>query len=276
MLVKDLPTQAARSVGMLNDGLLMRVGNAVERTAYKRADHIVVISDAFARYIEALGIEPARISLIPDWADFESIQPTMADPDVRRMLGAGPDQFLVVHSGNMGAKQDLINVVKAAAILGSDTRITIALIGDGTERAKIADQIAQERISNLRLLPLQSVNDFPKVLAAADVLLVNQAPLVVDSVLPSKLLAYMASERPVLAAAHAQSTTAELVRTAMCGLVAEPGNPEALAVAIRSMASKRDDLGVMGQRGRAYVKQHFERRTILQKWDDLLAALIAN
>jgi glycosyltransferase involved in cell wall biosynthesis len=274
MLVKDLPTQAASSVGMLQDGLLLRVGQMVERSAYKHASHIVVISSAFAAYLRSLGVEAARISEIPDWADLESIQPAAPDYGMRNALGAGPNDFLVVHSGNMGAKQDLLNVVAAAAILRDKRHIKLALVGDGTERPKIAEAIATMKVENLKLLPLQASTAFPKVLAAADVLLVNQAPLVVDSVLPSKLLAYMASARPVLAAAHSQSTTAGLVGLASCGVVAEPGRPEALAAAIQSMASSKYDLEAMGRRGRAYAEAHFDRRTVFDRWDDLLAELI--
>jgi glycosyltransferase involved in cell wall biosynthesis len=77
----------------------------------------------------------------------------------------------------------------------------------------------------------------------------------------------------VLAAAHPQSTTADLVRRAACGVVTEPGRPEALAAAIRSM-TLRGDLAGMGQRGRLYVAQYFDKDTILQRWEDLLANLV--
>jgi colanic acid biosynthesis glycosyl transferase WcaI len=276
MLVKDLPTEAARSVGMLQEGSMLRVGRAVERVAYKAASHIVVISNAFATYIRSLGVEDARISEIPDWVDVETIQPADPDQKMRSRLGAGPGDFLVLHSGNMGAKQDLLNVVAAATLLRNERRIRIALIGDGTERTKIAEAVSAQHIENLKLLPLQPSNEFPNVLAAADVLLVNQAPMVVDSVLPSKLLAYMASGRPVLAAAHTQSTTAELVRRSSCGVVAEPGRPAALAAAITAMARGLHELGGMGRQGRVYVEAHFERNTVLRRWDDLLAELMGD
>jgi colanic acid biosynthesis glycosyl transferase WcaI len=176
----------------------------------------------------------------------------------------------------MGAKQDLINVVAAAEMLQSETRVKIALVGDGTERAKIEQAVSVKKLGNLRLLPLQSTADFPKVLSAADGLLVNQAPLVMDSVLPSKLLTYMAAERPVLAAVHPDSTTADLVRRASCGVVAPAGQPAALAAAIRSMADMSKDglaRNEMGVRGRRYVTEHFERKAVLRQWDDLIAGL---
>lgn len=276
MLVKDLPSEAAKSVGMMHDGRLMRLATALEGSAYRRADHIVVISSAFARYIGSLGVRSENISEIPDWADLDAIQPKRPDRHMRSLLGAGPDDFLVVHSGNMGAKQDLINVVAAAVKVQEDQTIKIALVGDGAERAKLDEAIRASGLSNIRLLPLQPAAEFPKVLAAGDALLINQAPLIRDSVLPSKLLTYMAAERPVIAAVHPESTTADLVRRASCGVVTAAGQPAALAASIRYMAAASKvsiDLSGMGRRGRRYVAEHFERVSILKKWDDLLADL---
>jgi colanic acid biosynthesis glycosyl transferase WcaI len=175
----------------------------------------------------------------------------------------------------MGAKQDLLNVVDAAAGLNGEPRFKLALVGDGTERVMIEAYIARRRLANIKVLPLQSSQDFPRVLAAADVLLLNQAPLVMDSVLPSKLLTYMAAEKPVLAAVHPQSTSADLVRRASCGVVAAAGQPVALAESIRSMAASNENLDMsgMGKRGREYVTKHFERASILKRWDELLISL---
>jgi glycosyltransferase involved in cell wall biosynthesis len=276
VLVKDLPTEAASSVGMLKDGAVLRVGRAVEHLGYRLADHVVVISSAFATYIQGVGVDATKISVIPDWANIESIKPGRPNQAMRQRLGAGPDDFLVVHTGNMGAKQDLLNVVAAAELLGEDTHVKIALIGDGQERDRVAESIAARNVHNITLLPLQASQEFSAVLSAADALLVNQAPMVVDSVLPSKLLAYMASGRPIVAAVHSLSLTADLVRRAKCGFVAEPGRPDNLAAQIRSLAypsSRNQNLTAIGQRGRAYVEQHFERRAILAQWDELLARI---
>jgi len=66
------------------------------------------------------------------------------------------------------------------------------------------------------------------------------------------------------------------VHRADCGVVSEAGNPEALAAAIRSMSlSAREpaDLAAMGQRGRAYALEYFDRSLVLERWDRLIADL---
>lgn len=76
------------------------------------------------------------------------------------------------------------------------------------ERDKVAEDVTARHLDKIRLLPPQASHVFSTVLAAADALLINQAPMVVDSVLPSSLFSHMASGRPVMAAAHSKSTTA--------------------------------------------------------------------
>jgi glycosyltransferase involved in cell wall biosynthesis len=274
--VQDLPTEAARSVGMLRGRSTLRVARVVEQMGYKLADHIVVISNVFATYLQALGIDNSRISDIPNWADLDSVGAGTANEEMRIRLGAYGQDFLVVYTGNMGAKQDLLNVVSAAALLKQQKHIKFALVGDGQERQKIADEVAARGLENVKLLPLQSAADFSTVLASGDALLINQAPMVVDSVLPSKLLTYMASGRPVLAAVHGDSTTAQLVREARCGVVAAPGRPDILAKQISEMAFGSDQkatMDEMGRRGRAHAERHFGRESVLRRWDDLLANL---
>jgi colanic acid biosynthesis glycosyl transferase WcaI len=279
VLVQDLPTEAARSVGMLKGGVAFSVGRSLEHLAYRLADHLVVISTAFAKHLHVLGVEASKISEIPNWADVESIKPAAQDQAMRARLGAGPSDFLVVYTGNMGAKQDLLNVVAAANLLNDDNHVKIALVGDGQERDRVAEDITRRGLDNIKLFPLQASHEFSTVLSAADALLINQAPDVVNSVLPSKLLSYMAAGRPVVAAVHPNSTTADLVRRSGCGEVADPGRPEALAGELRAMASRNEghrELAIMGNSGRTYVEQYFERRAILSKWDALLADVVAS
>jgi colanic acid biosynthesis glycosyl transferase WcaI len=274
--VQDLPTEAARSVGMLRGQFTLQLARAVERLGYKLADRLVVVSGAFTSYLESLGVANSRIIEIPNWADLESVRPQPADREMRKRLGANGQDFLVVHAGNMGAKQDLVNVVSAAALVRRERHIKFALVGDGQERQRIATEVTAQGLENVKLLPLQPANEFSRVLASSDALLINQAPMVVDSVLPSKLLSYMASGRPVFAAVHSDSTTADMVLRAACGVVLEPGQPTVLAAAIRSVASRNgrsDAFDAMGRSGRDFVEKHFKRGAILTRWSEFLQSL---
>ena len=109
------------------------------------------------------------------------------------------------------------------------------------------------------------------MLAAADALLVSQRAQVVDSVLASKVLSYMASGRPIIAAVARLSATADLVRAANCGIVVAPEDTEALANGIERLRRDPDMCRRMGNNGRTHVVEGFSKGAVLRQWDALLA-----
>ena len=81
----------------------------------------------------------------------------------------------------------------------------------------------------MRFLPLQPAESFPQMLASADVLALHQHAGVTDSVVPSKMLTYMASGKPSCGHSRAGSGTQRVISLAGCGLAVEPENPAAFA-----------------------------------------------
>ena len=67
---------------------------------------------------------------------------------------------------------------------------------------------------------------------------------------PAASTAILAAGRPVIAAAEAESETAQLVARVGCGVVVPPGDPFALARAIRAAHDGEYDLAEMGRRAR--------------------------
>jgi colanic acid biosynthesis glycosyl transferase WcaI len=275
LLVKDLPLEAALSVGMMRPGRGHRAGEWLERKAYALADRIVVIHPRFQRSLTRQGVPSSRMVVIPDWVDVEEIRLRSPEPDMRALLGSSNGEFVVLHAGNMGEKQGLGIAVDAARIAGQQAPVRLALVGDGPQRRALEVMVREGEIGNVRLLPLQAGSTFPRLLAAADALLLTQRADVLDSVAPSKLLAYMAAGRPILAAAHPQSVAAHLVTEAGCGVIVQPEAPEALAEAMRTLRADPERRRALGLSGRRFVERHFDKRVILARWEELLAETAA-
>ncbi len=275
LLVQDLPLDAALAVGLLRPGRVVALGRWLERLVYSLADRIIVISTGFRERLVEAGVPSTSIVEIPNWVDTDRVRPLPPEPALRRQLGAAPGDFLVVHTGNMGEKQGLASAVAAARGVNGAQPFTLSLIGDGSDREAIAEAVARERLANVHLLPLQPAELFPRLLAAADALLLNQRAAVVESVAPSKLLTYMAAGRPVLAAVNPASEAARVVRGAECGVLVEPEQPAALARAVAALAAdpaRRDRLGANGRR---YVETHYTREAVLARYERCLEELAA-
>jgi colanic acid biosynthesis glycosyl transferase WcaI len=267
--LQDIVPDAALSTGMMQAGRAVALSRRLERFVYARADRITVISEGFRENLLAKGVPPEKVEVLSNWVDAGRFL-SVSDPDVRRALGAPDGEMLVLHTGNMGAKQGLETVVDAAAqLMGED--IAITLIGDGQSRAGLEARASALAARNLKFLPLQS--DLPATLAAADVLILSQRAQVTDSAAPSKLLTYMASGKPIVATVNESSEAGQLIRRAHCGVVVPPEKPALLAEALRELHRHPERHAELGAAGRRHVSEHFDRQVTLQRWERLLEGL---
>jgi colanic acid biosynthesis glycosyl transferase WcaI len=271
IILTDLASDAAMATGILKDGLAVRMARAIEGFGYRQADRVVCICDGFVEKLTERGIAPDRLKLIPLWGDTENVYPITGATKFRQANGISDQQFLVMHTGNMGKKQDLMNVVRAAELSKDLNDIVWLLIGQGEELAALEEAIRQRQLRNIRLLPLQPADALAEMYSAASVLLLNQKAAVVESVIPSKLLTYMAAGRPILAAVSDKSETARYVERAKCGRIIHSEDPMALveaALSLRADGALREKLG---SNGRAYVLEHFTKDKILREYELLFS-----
>jgi colanic acid biosynthesis glycosyl transferase WcaI len=271
IILTDLASDAAIATGILKDGLAVRMARAIEGFGYRQADRVVCICDGFVEKLTERGIAPDRLKLIPLWGDTENVYPITGATKFRQANGITDQQFLIMHTGNMGRKQDLMNVVRAAELSKDREDVEWLLVGQGEELAALEEAIRQRRLKNIRLLPLQPADALAEMYSAADVLLLNQKAAVVESVIPSKLLTYMAAGRPILAAVSNKSETARYVERAKCGRIIHSEDPMALvegALSLRADGALREKLGT---NGRAYVLEHFTKNKILREYELLFS-----
>ena len=134
----------------------------------------------------------------------------------------------------------------------------------GESRSTIESLVHRYGIEDeVRLLPLQPENEMANMYSAANLLLLNQIRSIKDTVIPSKLLTYMAAGKPVLAAVNINSQGAILLKEAKGGIIVEPENPAELANAVYGCVQDSSDLREMGQRNRVFSEKHFDRRQIV-------------
>jgi colanic acid biosynthesis glycosyl transferase WcaI len=213
------------------------------------------------------------VHYLPNWIDLDFIKPIERNNVFRTDNNLSNEKFLVMYAGNIGNKQGLETLIDAASILKERTDIAFFIIGDGTLKSSLEEKANSMKLPNLRFLPLQPKEILPYMLSAADVLVITQKTSIVDVVLPSKLLTYMASATPVVASVNFNSEAARIISQAKSGLIVEPENAEALAKAILHLCSSSVLREEYGNNGRSYVSKHFEKSEILEKFLELINTL---
>ena len=238
------------------------------------ASAVVVISEgAEELYSRNRGIARERIHRIANWLAKED-QPTVEMGQRRRSLwGIGTDAFLIVFAGNVAAACGIESVISTVSGLGEELSVRLLIAGSGSavENCRnVADRHASGRVDFSG--PFLAAETFA-ILSAADILILPTQGDQSLVCMPSKLISYMMSGRPVLAVARPESDLARVVKESGCGWVVDAGDSKALAQLLGTIAAlDRSELTRMGSLGREYALTHFTTEACLPE----LVALIEN
>jgi colanic acid biosynthesis glycosyl transferase WcaI len=259
--VQDLVLSGALAL----DGLgalqrrLLSSASRLERLAARGADRIVVCSPGFREYLVAHGVQPERITTLPNWVDVNWITPTPL-PARRRT------RFL--YAGNLGYSQGFETLVEAGARAGDG--IEIEIVGEGNAGGHLRSLAAtSERVTVQGPVAREA---FPQLLASADAHVVLQRGISAGANLPSKIASYLASGRPIVASIDLRSAAAEMLRASGGALLVQPDSPEALAGAMRTLSDRPDVRAALAESGRRYaVEQLAKGRTLARLEQELIA-----
>jgi len=274
--VQDLVGQAARQSGMSGAGGIAGAAAKAEASLLRKADRVAIISAGMRAQVTEFGVDDAKVVHFPNWTHIEAsgVGAQRDREAARRALGWDNDAFVVLHTGNMGLKQDLGNVIEAARLAGAGENISFVLLGDGSQRAELEEQA--QGVAALRFHPPVDDTLYPQALGAADLLLVNELPSVGEMSLPSKLTSYFAAGRAVLAAVSDGGACArEIAATEGAGVRVDPADPAALLAAVRALRDEPERRAAMGAAAAAYAERALGRRTatsnVLALIEDLLS-----
>jgi len=271
--VRDLWPESIIAVNAMEENWVMNGLRRLSNYLYRTSDRIVTVGPGYKRMITQLyGIDPAKMDVIPNGIDTALFVPRSGVNTIRQQRGWG-DRFVVMYIGTHGMAHDLDSVLQAANVLRDAPEFLFVFVGEGAEKNNLKRLAAAKALPNIQFIDQQQKSAVPSYYAACDLGLVTlrDTPLF-QEVLPSKLFEYMGMERPVLVSAGGE--TRRLVEEAGSGKFVSPGNPIAMAGAIRRLAADRNALAEMGRKGRQYVLQHFNRQCLAQEYLNVLERVV--
>jgi glycosyltransferase involved in cell wall biosynthesis len=271
--VRDLWPESLAAVGAGSEGsLLHRTLGAIAGFLYRRADRIVVVAPAFVDHlIRYWNVSAAKISIVENGVETDLFRLDPAAMEVRKQLKL-EDRFLICYIGTMGNAHGLETLIAAAEELQSALpRAMFLLIGEGAEKERIVQLAAARGLTNIQFLGQQPRERIPAYVSAADVCLVMlKKTELFKTVIPTKLLEYMACERPVIVAVDGQAR--QIVEEAGAGVFVEPENSQDLVKAVVDLAEDPERRRLMGASGRQYIVNRFSREKTARDYLTVLEA----
>jgi colanic acid biosynthesis glycosyl transferase WcaI len=253
---QDIYPELAEELNVLRRrGLVARLLRGLAARSLRKFDAVVVIGACMKERMLARGIEPARLAVIPNWADTDAVRPTPREGNRFRAECGVMDQFVVMYSGNFGLAHDFGAILGAAARLqGERDDIVFLLVGDGPRLPELQARVAAEGLRNVRHTPPQPLPRLGETLGAGDLHLVSMQDALCGLVVPSKIYGVLAAGRPAVFLGPAQSEAAQLLARHECGTVLPSATADGLALAIRRWADDPAARAAAGERARRAVE----------------------
>ncbi|HYF94938.1 MAG TPA: glycosyltransferase family 4 protein [Symbiobacteriaceae bacterium] len=213
------------------------------------ADLVVTTTAEQAEFFTKHGLPEEKLAVVPNGVSRDDLKEEVPWPENSRR------PFTVMYAGLVGLPQGLQVLVDAANIL-REHPIEFVVVGDGLEKPKLQQLCADKGLTNVQFCDAVPKKRLTKYYERADVLFAHlRGADAFATALPSKLLEYMATARPVVFGGR--GVAAELITRARSGIAVPPENPEALADAILRLYEAPDQGREYGSRGRQYVTQNY-------------------
>ena len=258
LVVQDVMPDAAVELGMLRNKGMIALSRWMARVCYRAAREIHTLGEGMMRRIVNNGGNPATTRVVPVTVDLAELSAPSGENDFRRQF-CRPGQLAVLHTGNMGKKQDLGLVLDTAALLAGEPDVHFFVFGDGAVREEFLKRREDLGLHNVSHYPLQERALLPHMLVGADIVLVSQLPEMTDIAVPSKLITAMAAGAFVVAACSSDSETARIVERSQGGIVIPPSDPHAFVRTIHALRSGSINPSAYRARARAHAAQQYDR-----------------
>jgi glycosyltransferase involved in cell wall biosynthesis len=267
--VQDLWPESLAATGYVRNRTVLKMVERVVRFIYRHVDLLLVQSEAFVGPVSVLASD-TPVKYFPNSVDESFSAPSIVPvPDVSGL----EDKFSIMFAGNIGTAQAVEVIVEAATLLKEQTDIQFIILGEGSRRDWMLQEAKNRNLANLHLPGRFPVETMPGFMQKASVLLVTLTDQeIFRFTIPSKVQAYLAAGRPILACLNGEG--ANLVTVSGAGLAVPAEDSKTLAEAVlqlyRMPSQEREAMGI---NGRLYYTQHFSHDKLTDQLIDFLQSV---
>ena len=264
--VHDLWPESVKDAGGVNNRIILSLINFMTKSIYYCYDNILVQSPDFKEYLIDQGVKPKKITYYPYYAEsFYNV--VNKDQKIDKLF---PKGLNILFAGNIGVAQSFDTIIEAVKIAQNKVEdFNVIILGEGRDKIRITKKIKDYNLNNFYFMGSFPPEDMSKFFASADALLVSlKKSKIFSSTIPGKLQSYLACGRPIIASLD--GIGAKVVKDSSSGFISDAGDPHGLANSIISFSRLNEiDRKNLGENGRKYYENEFEREKLLSKLIDI-------
>jgi glycosyltransferase involved in cell wall biosynthesis len=223
---------------------------AVERSACRQADRLIVDSRTYQEFLQQLyPIPDQKFMIVPLGADDRRFHPQKSGRT------AGDGKFHVLFYGSFVPNHGIDIILRSARLFSTNKGIVFDLVGDGPEKENAALFIRENHLLTVKLWGFLRQPEFGKILERADICLGSFGATTHSAVsINNKVYECLASEKPLITgdSKAIRSSFKHREQLYICDR-----NEEALAAAIRDLTANPELRRTIARKGYRYYQENF-------------------
>jgi len=256
--------------GMSRNSPVYLAFRLIEKRLYRASARISTVLPFIGQHVADSGGRPDIVTWIPNGVDFERFA------GVDAYEGGAALPLVAMYVGGYSPEHDVMTIVKAAAIIQArrPNAFRFVLVGGGMKRPECEQEAARAAVSNIEFRDFVPKGEVPRLQAESDVLMacLTDTPSFRFGLNLNKMFDYLASGRPVIFSGNAPN---DPVRESGAGFSLPPEDPEAMAGALETLLEMSPtDRRALGKKGRQYVEENFDMRTLGDRMEHLLSQAV--
>lgn len=204
LLLKDIFPQNAVDLGLIKKGgVIHKYFKQKEKKLYEVSDYIGCMSPANVDFLISNNkeINPDKVEVNPNSIEITDINFTFCGKnDLRKQYGIPENSIVFIYGGNLGKPQGIDFLLEILKSNSQNYNLYFLIVGTGTEYIKLKTWFEDICPKNAKLLPGLPKIEYDQLLAACDVGLIFLDKRFTIPNFPSRLLSYLESKIPVIAA----------------------------------------------------------------------------
>ena len=262
--IQDFEFDAVRDSNLVDKktdkNIIFRMLFYVESKLLNSADLLSTISFSMLKKLKGKTKIKIEKKLLPNWVDQNFIVPE----GHKKHSYLKSDKFKILYSGNIGEKQDWDFFIKFAKELDKEKDIQIIVVGNGSKRYWLEEKLLD--LENIWFYNPVAYSELSDLLCSADLHILFQKVNLIDTVMPSKILAMMASKRPSLITGSLKSEVAKVIIESKGGKFFETSTTKDVLKYVYELKSNKKLINNYGENSRSYIVEKFSKNQILNQF----------
>ena len=266
--LRDIWPESIVAVEAVRRGIVIKMLEKLELFLYRASCMVIALTDSFKANLVRRGIPAEKIHVIKNGVDLDSFRPVLPPVELAKKMGV-ENRFVASYIGTIGLAHAVDQLIDVAEILQDTPEIVFLILGEGASKKSVENRLAYKKLTNVIIhagVPKEEVAQYYALSNLCLVTLKN-TPLF-QTVIPSKIFEIMAMARPILSTVDGECRS--IIDQAGCGVFVEPENIPDMARVIEELFLDRARLASMGENGRRFVENHFDRNTSATQYLALL------